>query len=36
MSTIITPELFKEKFGDMMLNGRDSVQTYIPDRKSVV
>ena len=31
MSTM-TQEVFKEMFGDMMLNGRDSIQTYIPLR----
>lgn len=31
MSTI-TQEVFKEKFGDIMLNGLDSVGTYIPLR----
>lgn len=28
----ITQKLFKEKFGDTMLNGLDSIQTYIPLR----
>ena len=32
MSKVITQEVFKEMFGDMMLNGLDSIQTYIPLR----
>lgn len=30
----MTQEVFNEKFGDMMLNGLDSIQTYIPLRTS--
>jgi len=32
MSKAITQEVFKEMFGDMMLNGLDSIGTYIPLR----
>ena len=32
MSKTITQEVYKEMFGDMMLNGLDSIATYIPLR----